>query len=622
MSQITITDEDIAEAEKAVLGEGTRFNAEQKDFIRCLETIDLTACPGSGKTTALVAKLYILAKHEVWALGQPICVVSHTRNAVDEIKEKVATHFPKIMDYPNFIGTIQEFVDRYLAIPYYKSLGYGEIKSIDDEIFANKWMGMGAQTRPVYNWLVTVGNRCHSDEEYRAVISNLSYDHEAETKIKTAELFVSTTNGNAYKHALGAKEELFKGGYLTYSDTRVLAKKYLEKYPNVSEVLRRRFYYVFLDEAQDTSGDQMAILDCFNTAQCYQRIGDPLQTIYNADNETTDAWIIRTGNQYKTLSKTNRFGSAIANLVNAVGDTISENAAMTSDNERAYQECVLVLFDDENPRSVIEWFDAFVEQELTFIDGEKDIYVVGAVGKEKEGRYTLNSYSPSYKRDASRKGKYFRNPRDYFVDFTPDLIQRHGTNLVYDRLIKMFTSSLKSLNDSLIKRDIKEKIDSESEPIAALVLKIANDVIKNQGVPYDAIAEVLHAEALRLFSIDDLSVDFQSVEAALEEFDEDIEDTENSMTKSTIHGIKGQTHDATLLVTTQYYTLGGSKKTGEIGGTDVDYLVKNSTRSEKRRKLLYVAASRPRYLFAWAIPKSKSDKAHGIAHMFTRVIEL
>lgn len=618
MQAITITDDDITEAEAAILGEGEEFNDEQRAFIKCLETIDLTACPGSGKTTALVAKLYILAKYEVWNKGMPICVISHTRIAMEEIREKVASHFPRIMDYPNFIGTIQEFIDRYLAIPYYKSLGLGEIKSIDNEIFANKWMSM--PTRKVLFRLVNVGP-LQSIDEYRTKVSNLAYDYSAEIRLSPAEIFLSTTQVPTYDQALNAKDELFRQGYLTYADTLMLARKYLERYPKLNQALLRRFSYIFLDEAQDTSSEQMRILDCFDDAFCYQRIGDPLQTIYNSDHEGEDAWVVRTGDQYKTLARTNRFGSAIASLVNAIGNSITNDVSMSSDNERPYQECILVLFDDEAPQTALEWFETFVEEELAFLGEEKVIYAVGAVGKEKEGRLTLNSYSPSYRRDVSSRGKYFRHPRDYFADFTPELILAEGSNMVHDRLMKLLTTSLKSMDDSLISRDIKERVVNESEPIAKLVSKITKNVVRGGPVPYSGISEILRAEALRLFGVDNLSIDFQHVEAAIQEFD-DVEPVDTTTTMSTIHGIKGQTHDATLLVSTQYYDLGRSKKSGEIGGTDVDYLVKDSSRSEKRRKLLYVAASRPRYLFAWAIPKSKRQKASAIEGMFTRTIEL
>ncbi|WP_262376738.1 hypothetical protein [Pseudomonas lundensis] len=35
----------------------------RRDFLKSMDTVDVAACPGSGKTTLVVAKLAILARH-------------------------------------------------------------------------------------------------------------------------------------------------------------------------------------------------------------------------------------------------------------------------------------------------------------------------------------------------------------------------------------------------------------------------------------------------------------------------------------------------------------------------------------------------------------------------------
>ena len=55
-----ITDEDIRYSEGILLAENQSFDQERRDFIKNMQTIDLQAVPGSGKTTALLAKLLIL----------------------------------------------------------------------------------------------------------------------------------------------------------------------------------------------------------------------------------------------------------------------------------------------------------------------------------------------------------------------------------------------------------------------------------------------------------------------------------------------------------------------------------------------------------------------------------
>ena len=50
-----ITIRDIEKAERILLPEGLTFDEERRIFIKCLESCDLLAVPGSGKTTALQA---------------------------------------------------------------------------------------------------------------------------------------------------------------------------------------------------------------------------------------------------------------------------------------------------------------------------------------------------------------------------------------------------------------------------------------------------------------------------------------------------------------------------------------------------------------------------------------
>jgi methylglyoxal synthase len=407
MCRLLIKDEDIQEAELAILGEGKHFNKSQVAFIKCLDTIDLTACPGSGKTTALVAKLYILAKYEVWKSGDPICVISHTRIAIDEIKDKVASHFPRIMDYPNFIGTIQQFTDKYLAIPYYKSLGLNEVRAIDDEIFANKWRTQNTWT--LRTWLMN-NRECQTDADYDKKISSLNYHHNDEIKIAPHELFLTNMTGTSYQQALAAKENLFKAGYLTYADTRNLATAYIQNYPNITRVLTKRFFYIFLDEAQDTSPEQMGLLESFVDSGCYQRIGDPLQTIFNADSDAEDVWLNREDTPRLSLMVSNRFGKKIARLVNHIGIGLDpEHNLSSAIEDSSYQKCIALIFDDDKPETVLEWFSTYAEQELNFLD-TKSLYAIGAVGKYKEDKFTINSYLSSYSNDRKLKLDYFKKP--------------------------------------------------------------------------------------------------------------------------------------------------------------------------------------------------------------------
>lgn len=118
---------EIAEIENAameLLGDPNGFyddiegkTGERVAVIKELGSKDIIASPGSGKTTTLLAKLLILANRMPFEDGRGICVLTHTNVAIDLIKEKLGPKSSILFSYPNFFGTIQSFVDKYLAIP-------------------------------------------------------------------------------------------------------------------------------------------------------------------------------------------------------------------------------------------------------------------------------------------------------------------------------------------------------------------------------------------------------------------------------------------------------------------------------------------------------------------------
>src|SRR5659263_111926 len=133
--KITITDEDIAFVEKHF---GFNFNEGQKKIIRFWDSADIQACPGSGKTTTLAAKLIILANKIPKSFKQGICVITHTNVAVEEIKNKLGSYSSFYLNYPNHFGTIQSVVDKFFTIPSYKNEFKHSPKIIDADTYCKE----------------------------------------------------------------------------------------------------------------------------------------------------------------------------------------------------------------------------------------------------------------------------------------------------------------------------------------------------------------------------------------------------------------------------------------------------------------------------------------------------
>lgn len=81
-----IADEDV-EWVSALMGLNA-IDAPRRAFLTSRSTLDVSACPGSGKTTLIVAKLAILARN--WPhRTKGICVLSHTNVAREEIQHRL-----------------------------------------------------------------------------------------------------------------------------------------------------------------------------------------------------------------------------------------------------------------------------------------------------------------------------------------------------------------------------------------------------------------------------------------------------------------------------------------------------------------------------------------------------
>lgn len=273
-----ITDDDIRYAESILLEDGQSFDKERRDFIKNMQTIDLQAVPGSGKTTALLAKLVILETKLPLEGGVGILVLSHTNTAIDEIKHRIQSYCPKLFAYPNFIGTIQSFVDRFLAIPFYSLITSQKIYRIDNEIYNerlerrldNIWgnqFNINTQTIRKINSLI------HSS---RSLFLNYRFGLIAEEKVLLDKLngnnllikqtrrqpdFDDETKNKIYSWLHTLKNNLLREDkVLHYDDAYYLAECYIEKY-DIIGVLQARFSYVFVDEMQDMGQHQHDLIE-------------------------------------------------------------------------------------------------------------------------------------------------------------------------------------------------------------------------------------------------------------------------------------------------------------------------------------------------------------------------
>lgn len=293
-------------------------DGERIAVLKEVQSCDVQAGPGSGKTTLLSAKLAILAKKWPYR-DRGICVLSHTNVARREIEQKLSRSpgLRRLLQYPHFIGTIQTFVDQFLAIPFLRRERV-EVTAVDNDRFAARaWVTLGQKfAKAPY----AIRQFCRGDDDRaRAIVASLRLDG-AHMGVTHSMQKVSRFPGPASQTGqalIAVKQALREEGYFRYDDMFAFAEACLFKVPYVAPALRCRFPWVFVDELQDTSAMQDSVIEqVFAADGCvFQRFGDKNQAIFDFDADSDDGQSLFGRRKTLFLNGTHRFGQSIANLV-------------------------------------------------------------------------------------------------------------------------------------------------------------------------------------------------------------------------------------------------------------------------------------------------------------------
>lgn len=302
MERWEISNQEIESTEKLLLPENAHFPEDARDVIRCWHSVDVSACPGSGKTTVLLAKLKLLADRMPLKNGAGICVLSHTNVAVKEIKNRLSGYADKLIAYPNYIGTIQSFIDKFVTMPYLRNITGHNVQVIDDLPYVRQML-----------------KRIYDEKKYeklKYVIRNsyLSNKQFADIQTFVQALYLrddgSLCVGNQKKALAGAgkpstqqfniliEDLLMKDGIIRFHDAYSYAQKAIDTLSETyTDLFPLRFRYVFIDEYQDCDIIQRkALMKIFDSEKCsVMNIGDPDQAIYNSSNSKVPDWDPRDG---------------------------------------------------------------------------------------------------------------------------------------------------------------------------------------------------------------------------------------------------------------------------------------------------------------------------------------
>ncbi len=269
---------------------------EQTDAVAADGLVILSACPGSGKTVVVAHRIKRIIDSGVLKPYQGVMASSFTRIARDSLLDSFRDINGANVAAPHFIGTLDSFVFKYIFQPFSHKLSRNG-QPITVLELDSRWL-----TEDVFPRLQSEGI------EAERII------YRADGSCKYSGRNIAVDRLNQIKRATRDRN------IATQSDVTYYSLELLRGHPEISRALTTRFPYMIVDEAQDCSDVQMAIIDLL-VANGHGEImlsGDPYQSIYEWRDAVPALFIEKTSNPDWTslrLSYSQRSGPNICNFL-------------------------------------------------------------------------------------------------------------------------------------------------------------------------------------------------------------------------------------------------------------------------------------------------------------------
>jgi len=612
IKMFNITVDEIEYAEKILLPVEEKFDEERRRVIQCLESKDIIACPGSGKTTTILAKLVIIAKQLPLDNNKGVCVLTHTNVAINEITERLGDKSKILFKYPNYFGTIQSFVDKYLAIPAYAHYFKKRPLRIDNEIYYEQveksLISLGG---PAKNWLDRQRDPLEKLKEIRFSLE----DFDNLVQGLNGNLCLINRDSPTFKGLKEFKLNLMESGILCFDDAYSLAYRYLRDFPQLKNVFSERFAIVLIDEMQDTDKHQEDLLHkLFNERVIIQKIGDNNQAIFSSTVKD-NVWNVN--EDCLTITNSKRFSNSIARIVNKV--CLAPHEELKGLDSIPEIKPKLLLFNDSSIDKVLKTFGDLIFK-YNLQECKRNIYkAVGWVGKPKENKYTIQSYWNNYSREEQHRKNDFNSLASYLQTKDDELIKNEGANYYRKALLRAILKCLRIVGKKNLDNRFFNELtllrfleDNYNEVFKSLKLKLTKwclDIHKGLSVTQEVKEFIIH-ELCASLDIE-ISGDLQQfLDANIDESDGQsrtiimpniykhcCNGTEIDIHISTIHSVKGETHTATLYLETFYYQYDVLRIIEYLKG---NYSEPSSQIIKYNLKMAHVAMSRPTHLLCVA----------------------
>jgi DNA helicase-2/ATP-dependent DNA helicase PcrA len=241
---------------------------EQRKPILEAGNLYLSACPGSGKTRVITAKLLLLAEKQI---GSPrsIACITYTNAAVDEIEDRLKQVGSRAILDSTHICTIHAFCLQYILRPY---------RWLAGEVPRN--FRILTRESPDFERLVTA-----VEDEIRRPIGRTTFDDYSSVSMGLdGEPFGSGIDRGVVTAALAKRlwQFMIAAGFIDFSMILYYSYRVLAENDFVASGIAAKFKWLLVDEFQDTSAVQLEIFKLLAAHDCsgFFLVGDENQSIY------------------------------------------------------------------------------------------------------------------------------------------------------------------------------------------------------------------------------------------------------------------------------------------------------------------------------------------------------
>lgn len=569
-----------------------KMTEEQKQFMSAKGKVIVKACPGSGKTYTVAHKL--LSYVDNWKYyHRGVAVLSFTNVASNEIYEKAQAIRGSLgkLGYPHFIGTVDSFIDEFIVLRYGHLHTVGKVRPrialSDSWKFQYKY------------WRI----ECHqkgcidSIEEFYYSIDGKFYkgNEQVNCECRNARALPC----QQYKRMLSDRDIVFQ------NETALFAYQILKKYPSVASAITERFPIIIIDEAQDTSINQMAVFELISNSgmESMFLVGDPDQAIYEWRNANPECFLKKMQDpNWKTLDMTGNFRSSqnICNVTSFFSASLkgeNSNKAI-GDWKNEKESPILLLTNDNTEDEIVNYFlDKCGKMGIGISPKTVAVLTRGRVhsdtditGLWKSKEIELFAKAAYDWEIGSRKKAYQEaSLASFYMIFNED-VDIH----IMNQKIRNYTDE-DLWKDYVI--DILVSMPNIEIGIAEWTDKFSDFYCSISAIHGYTLSPVKTPKSVfKIKQSDKQTPHFKQI--PLRKYFEKIKI--DKYTRSSIHGVKGETYDAVLI-----------HIRSRSGNTIYPKLLMQGNLDQEMMRLAYVAMTRPRRLLMIAMPDTKGINTCG-----------